>query len=232
MKIYHGERTTRGCEVTVDGTTLLRRADLSGNDSSPFDWGFIGTGQLALAILSDFLGDDPKARAMCAQFEKEVIAELPHRSWSLSGKDLDKALIGMNSSADTVVSAETHAGTAAFGDMPAKSIVASERAIGAAMQSREILAPALTTGEVKAAAGNLIDAAHNVATAALAVGKAAHQVAHVADQPGDEAMSITTRAADQKADATNQVVDKAAALALAAADDANRVLADLERPAR
>ena len=56
MRIYHGERTERGCEMTVDGRPLRLRSDLSGNATTAFDWGYIGSGQLSLALLSDFLG--------------------------------------------------------------------------------------------------------------------------------------------------------------------------------
>jgi len=52
MKIYHGERTARGCEVTVDGRPLQMRSDLTGNATTAFDWGYIGTGQLSVALLS------------------------------------------------------------------------------------------------------------------------------------------------------------------------------------
>ena len=40
------------------------RSDLSGNATTPFDWGYIGGGQLSLALLSDFFGSDVKAKAM------------------------------------------------------------------------------------------------------------------------------------------------------------------------
>ena len=64
MKTYHGQRTARGCDVTVDGKPLSLRSNLSGNATTQFDWGYIGAGQLSLAILSDFFGSDAKAKAM------------------------------------------------------------------------------------------------------------------------------------------------------------------------
>lgn len=234
MKTYHGVRTERGCEVTVDGHPLQRHADLSGNASSPFDWGFIGTGQLSMAILSDFLGDDPKAKAICGAFEEKVVAELPHRSWTLTGQDLANALAPL---VGAVAVNRDDAAPAAFGDMPVGSItpeilanrVGSDGAPLRAANSNpsEERATASKTDQVTAAAGEMVAAANNVAAAAMAVGKAAHQVAHVCDRPTDEPMSTANRTADQKADATNRVVDEAAALADSAASEANRVAAEL-----
>src|SRR5438445_4362479 len=92
MKTYHGERTEQGCEVTVDGAPLQHRSDLSGNATTAFDWGYVGAGQLSIALLSDFLGNDTKAKGMCEAFEKQVVAELSHDSWTLTGDDLAAAL--------------------------------------------------------------------------------------------------------------------------------------------
>jgi hypothetical protein len=235
MKTYHGERTERGCEVTVDGHPLQRHADLSGNASSPFDWGFIGTGQLSMAILSDFLGDDPKAKAICGAFEEKVIAELPHRSWTLTGRDLANAVAPLVAADDSVAVDRDDTAAAAFGDMPVESVGLATtpdtfaNSVGSASaplgtgnsKSSEERVTAPKADQVTAAAGE------NVAAAAMAVGKAAHQVAHVCDRPTDEPMSTANRAADQKAAATNRVVDEAAALADSASSDANRVAAEL-----
>jgi hypothetical protein len=92
MKTYHGERTEDGCVVTVDGRPLRMRSDLSGNASTAFDWGYIGGGQLSLALLSDFFGSDRKAIAMSDAFEQQVIAVLPVDSWTLTGRALATAL--------------------------------------------------------------------------------------------------------------------------------------------
>jgi len=218
MKTYRGERTERGCEVTVDGLPLQRRADLSGNASSPFDWGFIGTGQLSMAMLSDFLGDDPKAKSMCAEFEKTVVAELPHRSWTLTGRDLADAVAPLIAADDA---------GAVNQNTPSGGVFGAARLLAENSKSLEEGATASKTDQVTAAAGEMVAAANHVAAAAMAVGKAAHQVAHVCDRPTDEPMSIANRAADQKADATNRVVDEAAALADSAASEANRVAAEL-----
>lgn len=119
-KTYHGERTEHGCEVTVDGRPLRMRSDLSGNATTPFDWGYIGGGQLSLALLSDFFGSDRKARAMSEVFEQHVIAVLPVDSWTLTDYALTMALaplVGVDGARSDDVEADGDAG-AAFGDMP------------------------------------------------------------------------------------------------------------------
>jgi hypothetical protein len=99
MKTYHGERAARGCEVTVDGTPLQKRSDLTGNATTPFDWGYVGTGQLSVALLSDFLGDDSKA-------------------WTRTDRDFAAALEPfMDVDGKRALDDGGNAG-AAFGDMP------------------------------------------------------------------------------------------------------------------
>ena len=120
MKTYHGERTDHGCVVTVDGSPLRMRSDLSGNATTPFDWGYIGSGQLSLALLSDLLGDDQKAKAMSEAFEEHVISGLPRDSWTRTDYALATALaplVGVNGARADDIEAEGGAG-AAFGDMP------------------------------------------------------------------------------------------------------------------
>jgi Family of unknown function (DUF6166) len=120
MKTYHGERTKRGCEVTVDGSPLPMCSNLSGNATTPFDWGYVGTGQLSMALLSDLLGNDLTARSMCEVFDREVVANMPHNSWTMTDHDLSNALARLTAPdgarADDV-GPECDAG-AAFGDMP------------------------------------------------------------------------------------------------------------------
>ena len=92
MKVYHGERTEHGCVVTVDGKQLRPCSDLSGNATTAFDWGYIGGGQLALALLHDLLGDDRRAKALYPSFEEKVVAELPNDHWTLTEADLATAV--------------------------------------------------------------------------------------------------------------------------------------------
>lgn len=240
MKTYHGERTEKGCEVTVDGAALYVRSDLSGNANGAFDWGFIGNGQLSMAILSDFFRDDLKAKSMCDGFEKKVIANLPHRAWTLTGKELTDAVASLAATDRAPAPDGIDVTRAEYVNMPAATVrlASPNTAIGIGRNNRAQLlkekrkspatiAAALEPYAVSEAAGEMAHAAEQVAAAAVAVGRAAHQVAHVHDRPSDEAMSTANRAADQKADATNRVVDEAAALARSAVDEANRVVEKL-----
>jgi len=70
---------------------LELRSDLSGSGTTAFDWGYIGSGPLSLALLSDFVGDDSRAQALAAEFEEAVVAELPHGSWTMTDSDLAAA---------------------------------------------------------------------------------------------------------------------------------------------
>jgi hypothetical protein len=98
-------------------------SNLSGNATTAFDWGYVGTGQLSVALLSDLLGNDLTAMSMCEVFEREVVAHMPHESWTMTDSDLAAALaplVGLNG-----VRAEDDEGTApahaAFGDMPVEN---------------------------------------------------------------------------------------------------------------
>jgi uncharacterized protein DUF6166 len=241
MKTYHGVRSERGCEVTVDGEPLKRRSDLSGSATSTFDWGFVGTGQLSLALLADFLGDDSKAKAMWKAFEENVVAELPHRSWTLRDQDLTDALASLTGADGAIAQNNDNSEGFTYGDSLVESMTIPPPAgLGASgalnhtahfpgehTKSSEELATDAKSHAVTEAAGEIANAANRVAAAAMAVGKAAQQVAHAGERPSDEPMSTANRAADQKADATNRVVDEAAVLARSAVDEANRVVAKL-----
>ena len=132
MKTYRGERTEHGCEVTVNGSRLRMRSDLSGSASAPFDWGYIGGGQLSLALLSDYFGSDRKAKAMYEVFERQVIAGLPD-SWTMTERDLARhlaPLVGVDGARadDPDIGADS---SAAFGDMPVAGTLQAEDAAAA-----------------------------------------------------------------------------------------------------
>ena len=75
MKTYQGQRTERGCVVTVDGEPLQNYGSiLSGNATTAFDWGYIGCGQLSVAALSDLLGNDCQGKGHVEAFENAVVA--------------------------------------------------------------------------------------------------------------------------------------------------------------
>jgi len=127
MKTYHGERTVHGCKVTVDLHPLRMRSDLSGNATTPFDWGYIGGGQLSLALLADYFGSDVKAKALAEVFEKHVIAMLPE-VWTLTSYRIAKALkslVGVDGARADDVDVVDDSG-AAFGDMPVTGTLQSQ----------------------------------------------------------------------------------------------------------
>ncbi len=87
---YVGRRTKQGVTVTResdDGTSELLplRLDLANKSPTGFEWGYNGSGpaQLALAILSDVVGD---ARAIpnFQQFKFAVIQKLSQMGWILT----------------------------------------------------------------------------------------------------------------------------------------------------
>lgn len=95
MKLYEGGRGLAGAVVTVDGAPLAMRHDLK-KFSPYFEWTYEGDGprQLALALLSDHLGDDAKALALVEPFMREVVAQLDN-AWALTSEEIDAALAGL-----------------------------------------------------------------------------------------------------------------------------------------
>ncbi len=96
MKTYEGERGLDGALVTVDGAPLPPRMDLQCFNRTGFEWTYPGPGprQLALALLADHLGDDPRALALSEAFMRRVIVDLDNE-WRLTSADLDAALDGL-----------------------------------------------------------------------------------------------------------------------------------------
>ena len=93
MKTYQGDRTIDGIVVTVDGTALDERRDLKTISDDGFEWGFEGPAaeQLALAILADHLGDDPRALRLSAPFMREVVANFANE-WVMTSNDVAEAV--------------------------------------------------------------------------------------------------------------------------------------------
>lgn len=100
MKTYEGTRNLSGAVVTVDGAPLPPRFDLKKCSSTGFEWTYEGSGpaQLALAILADHLGDDPRALRLHERFMREVVASLAN-SWRLTSAEIDAALSQLESRA-------------------------------------------------------------------------------------------------------------------------------------
>ncbi len=93
MKVYAGDRTIDGIEVTVDGKPLPERYDIKQFTDLGFEWTYEGASpqQLALAILADHLDDPEESLKSSAAFMKAVISELSNE-WQLSSADIDEAL--------------------------------------------------------------------------------------------------------------------------------------------
>lgn len=94
MKQYEGRREGYAVIVTVDGRRLNPRFDLWNHSPSGFEWGYCGSGpaQLALAILADHCGNNEQALNFYQRFKWVVIAELPHRGWTLTSHEIDQVL--------------------------------------------------------------------------------------------------------------------------------------------
>jgi hypothetical protein len=90
MKTYAGIRSEEGCTVSIEdelsALTLPPKLDLRSHSPTGFEWGYGGSGpaQLALALLADALGDDEAAVRLHQEFNWEVVAKLPGRSWELT----------------------------------------------------------------------------------------------------------------------------------------------------
>ena len=59
-----------------------------------FEWGYGGSGpaQLALAILADHFFDEDQALNFYQRFKWAVVAEMPHRGWTLTSEQIDAVL--------------------------------------------------------------------------------------------------------------------------------------------
>ena len=93
MKVYRGDRTIDGIEVTVDGRPLDPRFDLKTFSKEGFEWSYEGAApaQLALALLADHWGDAPRALEHHAQFMREIVANFGNE-WEMTSEDIEAAL--------------------------------------------------------------------------------------------------------------------------------------------
>ncbi len=93
MKVYKGDRTIDGIVVTVDGSPLPERRDLMDLSDDGFEWSFEGEApaQLALALLSDHLGDDARAVRLHEPFMREIVANFANE-WAMTSADIEEAV--------------------------------------------------------------------------------------------------------------------------------------------
>lgn len=90
-RIYRGDRTIDGLDVTVDGSPLPPCAPkLSRNG---FEWGYEGPEprQLAYALLADHWGDEARALRHAPALMQRLVANFGNE-WEVSGADIDAAL--------------------------------------------------------------------------------------------------------------------------------------------
>ena len=94
MKTYEGRRGYQTTLVTVNGQPLNPRFDLWEHSPTGFEWGYGGSGpaQLALALLTDHLGDDERAVALHQDFKWALVARLSRPTWTLTSDQIEQAV--------------------------------------------------------------------------------------------------------------------------------------------
>ncbi len=94
MTTYEGKRTIDGLVVTVDGKPLAEHYEVKRFTKYGFEWTYEGDSpqQLALAILSEHLGDEARAIRLSQPFMQKVVANLDN-DWALDSGEI-AAFIG------------------------------------------------------------------------------------------------------------------------------------------
>ncbi len=92
-RVFRGDRTIDGVEVTVDGSTLDPHLELKTYTDHGFDWSYEGDSprQLAHAILIEHLGDHARAQKLTEEFMLRVVAYF-NNEWVMTTTDIDTAL--------------------------------------------------------------------------------------------------------------------------------------------
>ena len=98
-KIYCGDRTIDGINVTVDGEPLNPRTDLKCFCALGFEWTYEGDAplQLALAIVADHLQDDNRALRLAEQFMRTIVANFDN-TWTLTSASVEAAIQALETS--------------------------------------------------------------------------------------------------------------------------------------
>jgi uncharacterized protein YlxW (UPF0749 family) len=93
MKVYRGDRTIDGLDVTVDGAPLDPRFDVRVVSPDGFEWSYEGAApaQLALALLMDHFGASDRALAHHETFMREIVANF-NNEWEMTSADIDAVL--------------------------------------------------------------------------------------------------------------------------------------------
>lgn len=100
MRRYAGRREGFVADVSVNGRPLNPRLDLWNHSPTGFEWGYGGSGpaQLALALLADHLSNDDEAVSLHQDFKRAIIANLPHRGWTLTSQQIQETVETLRSS--------------------------------------------------------------------------------------------------------------------------------------
>lgn len=95
-RIFSGERTIDGAQVTVDGRELAPQLAVKTFSDRGFEWGYEGNGpkQLALAILAEHWGDSERALSASNEFAARVVANFGNE-WQMDSDDIETALANM-----------------------------------------------------------------------------------------------------------------------------------------
>ncbi len=101
QRYFHGVRSPRGCEVSVQcgaaSVALDPRFDLRKHSPDGFEWGYGGSGpaQLSLALCAEVLQDDAQALAIYQQFKATVTCFLKGNTWCLPESKLKSVTAGL-----------------------------------------------------------------------------------------------------------------------------------------
>lgn len=93
MRIYRGDRTLDGLDVTVDSAPLDPKLDVKTISQNGYEWGYAGPepAQLAFAILCEHYGDPEKAAKDYSTFMEAIVSNF-NNEWEMSSDDIDVAL--------------------------------------------------------------------------------------------------------------------------------------------
>lgn len=94
-KVYVGLRDSGDWTkktITVNGKPLKH---IVCNSPTGMEWGYGGSGcaDLALSILTDYLGDKKLAMAHRHQFKFDVVAGLAYNGWTITGEEIEEWLL-------------------------------------------------------------------------------------------------------------------------------------------
>ena len=106
-------RTTGQPVVTVNRRPLNPRFDLRNHSPDGFERGYAGSGpaQLALALLSDCLGDDHTAAKFYQDFKFGVVAKLAHDRWTLTDTLMRQSVQALHAASQEGDAMDVHCST-------------------------------------------------------------------------------------------------------------------------